>query len=159
MIWEFDLWDKLGVFPCDAVNGSPAIAGDVLYVQTSNGVDRNMGPAKELQRKFPAPHTPNLIALDKQTGRLVATDDLAIADRILHGQWSSVSLGEVAGRKLVFFGGGDGRLYAFETLASAPEQPVKLKTVWSFDCIPLEYRNYGGLNPVSHYCLGDKRCR
>ena len=159
VIWEFDLWDKLGVFPCDAVNGSPAIAGDVLYVQTSNGVDRNMGPAKELQRKFPAPHAPNLIALDKQTGRLVATDDLAIADRILHGQWSSVSLGEVAGRKLVFFGGGDGRLYAFETLASAPEQPVKLKTVWSFDCIPPEYRSYGGLDAVSHYCLGDKRCR
>jgi hypothetical protein len=27
VIWEYDLWDKLGVFPCDAVNGSPAIDG------------------------------------------------------------------------------------------------------------------------------------
>ena len=102
---------------------------------------------------------PNLMVFDKKTGRLVATDALAIADRILHGQWSSVSLGEVAGRKLVFFGAGDGRCYAFEALASAPAEPVKLKTVWSYDCIPPEYRSYGGLDPVSHYCLGDRRTR
>jgi outer membrane protein assembly factor BamB len=158
VVWEYDLWDKLGVFPCDAANGSPAIDGDFLYVQTSNGVDRNMGPAKELKRKIPAPNAPNLIVLEKKTGRLVATDDLNIADRILHGQWSSVSLGLVAGRKLVFFGGGDGRCYAFEALRSVPEKMAKLKIVWSFDCIPPEYRSYGGLDAVSYYCLGDKRC-
>ena len=158
VIWEYDMWDQLGVFPCDAVNGSPAIDGDFLYVQTSNGVDRNMGPAKELKRKFPAPKAPNLIVLEKKTGRLVATDDLQIAESILHGQWSSVSLGKVAGQKLVFFGGGDGRCYAFEALSSASEKPVKLKTIWSCDCIPPEYRSYGGLDAVSHYCLGDKRC-
>ena len=118
-----------------------------------------MGPAKELKRKFPAPNAPNLVVLDKKTGRLVATDELAIAERILHGQWSAVSLGKVAGRKLVFFGAGDGRCYAFEALASAPDRPVKLKTVWSYDCIPPEYRSYGGLDAVSHYCLGDKRCK
>lgn len=159
VIWEFDLWDKLGVFPCDAVNGSPVIDGDLLYVQTSNGVDRNMGPAKEVKRKIPAPNAPNLIVLDKKSGRLVATDGLAIAEHILHGQWSSVSLGNVAGRRLVFFGAGDGRCYAFEALSSVPEKPVKLKTVWSYDCIPPEYRSYGGMDAVSHYCLGDKRCR
>jgi outer membrane protein assembly factor BamB len=159
VVWEYDLWDKLGVFPCDAVNGSPAIDGDFLYVQTSNGVDRNMGPIKEQKRKIPAPNAPNLVVLDKKTGRLVATDDLAIAERILHGQWSAVSLGKVAGRKLVFFGAGDGRCYAFEALASASDRPVNLKTVWSYDCIPPEYRSYGGLDAVSHYCLGDKRCK
>ncbi len=158
VVWEYDLWDELGVFPCDAVNGSPALDGDWLYVQTSNGVDRNMGPAKELKRKIPAPNAPNLVVLDKKTGRLVATDGLAIAEQILHGQWSAVALGEVAGRTLVFFGAGDGRCYAFEALASASEKPVKLKTVWSYDCIPSEYRSYGGLDPVSHFCLGDKRC-
>jgi outer membrane protein assembly factor BamB len=157
VVWEYDLWDQLGVFPCDAANGSPAINGDLLYVQTSNGVDRNMGAAKEQKRKIPAPKAPNLVVLEKKTGRLVATDDLAIAERILHGQWSAVSLGEVAGRKLVFFGAGDGRCYAFEALASAPAKPVKLKTVWSYDCIPPEYRSYGGLDAVSHYCRGDRR--
>jgi outer membrane protein assembly factor BamB len=159
VIWEYDMIDKLGVFPCDAANGSPAVAGDLLYVQTSNGVDRNMGPAMELKRKLPAPQAPNLIVLEKKTGRLVATDGLAIAERILHGQWSAVSLGEVAGRKLVFFGGGDGRCYAFEALESVSEGLVKLKTVWSYDCIPPEYRSFGGLDAVSHYCLGDKRTR
>ncbi len=157
VIWEYDLWDKLGVFPCDAANGSPVIDGDLLYVQTSNGVDRNMAPEMELKRKLPAPNAPNLVVLDKMTGRLVATDGLAIADRILHGQWSSPSLGQVAGRKLVFFGGGDGRCYAFEALNTAPEPPARLKTVWSYDCIPPEYRSYDGLDALSHYCLGDKR--
>lgn len=159
VVWEYDLWDKLGVFPCDAANGSPAIDGDLLYVQTSNGVDRNMAVAREKQRRIPAPNAPNLVVLEKKTGRLVATDDLAIAERILHGQWAAVSLGEVAGRKEVFFGAGDGRCYAFEALASAPEKPVKLHTIWSYDCIPAEYRSYGDLDPVSHYRLGDKRCK
>jgi outer membrane protein assembly factor BamB len=159
VVWEYDLWDQLGVFPCDAANGSPALDGDLLYVQTSNGVDRNMGAAKEQKRKIPAPNAPNLVVLEKKTGRLVATDPLAIAERILHGQWSAVSLGEIAGRKLVFFGAGDGRCYAFEALASLAEKEksVKLKTVWSYDCIPPEYRSYGGLDPVSHYCRGDRR--
>jgi len=157
VVWEYDLWDKLGVFPCDAANGSPAIDGALLYVQTSNGVDRNMGAAKEQKRKIPAPNAPNLVVLEKRTGRLVATDDLAIAERILHGQWSAVSLGAVAGRKLVFFGAGDGRCYAFEALESAPENPLKLKTVWSYDCIPPEYRSFGGSDAVSYYCRGDKR--
>ncbi len=157
VIWECDMWDKLGVFPCDAANGSPVIDGDFLYVQTSNGIDHNMDPYKEKYRKMPAPHAPNVIVLEKKTGRLVATDDEPIAQRMLHGQWSSLSLGEVAGRKLVFFGGGDGFCYAFAALSSVPETPVKLKTVWWYDCNPPEYKFFGDLDWVTYYCLGDKR--
>ena len=157
VLWEFDLCDKFGVFPCDAANGSPVIDGDLLYVQTSNGVDRNMEPAKELRRKVPAPQAPNLIVLDKRTGRLVATDDAPIASRLLHGQWSSPSLGTVAGRKLVFYGGGDGFCYAFAALPSVPDKPVKLETAWFCDCVPPEYKATGDLDPVSYYVLGDKR--
>ena len=73
------MWDKLGVFPCDAANGSPVIDGDLLYVTTSNGIDHNMDPYKEKNRKIPAPDAPNLIVLEKKTGRLVATDDTPIA--------------------------------------------------------------------------------
>jgi outer membrane protein assembly factor BamB len=120
-------------------------------------VDRNMAPDKEGQRKIRAPNAPNLVVLDKKTGRLVATDGLAIAAHILHGQWSSVTLGRVRGRRLAFFGAGDGRCYAFEALTTMPSQQVKLKTVWSYDCIPPEYRSYGGLDAVSYYTLGDKR--
>jgi outer membrane protein assembly factor BamB len=159
VVWNFDMQEKAGAFPCDAANGSPLIDGDLLYVQTSNGVDRNTfsDPRKEENRKFPAPDAPNVIVLDKRTGRLVATDNTRITDNLLHGQWSSLSLGKVGARKLVFFGGGDGWCYAFEALASVPENPVRLKTIWSYDCIPPEYKAAAGEARITHYCLGDKR--
>lgn len=157
VVWTFDMWDRLGVFPCDAANGSVIIDGDLLYVNTSNGIDRNMDPYKEKTRPFPAPNAPNVIVLEKHTGRLVATDATAIAKNMLHGQWSSISLGTVGGRKLAFFGGGDGLCYAFETLRSVPEKQERLNTVWSYDCIPPEYKKLGGLDWVTVYCMGDKR--
>jgi len=153
--------EKVGAFPCDAANGSPLIDGDLLYVQTSNGIDRNSfsDPQKEKHRKFPAPNAPNVIALDKRTGRLVATDQTRITDNLLHGQWSSLSLGEVSGKRLLLFGGGDGCCYAFEALARVPDEPVRLKTVWWYDCIPLEYKAAAGDDKITHYCLGDKRVK
>ena len=157
VIWEYDMWDKLGVFPSDAANSSPVIDGDLIYVITSNGIDHNMDARKEKFRKMPAPHAPNVIVLEKQTGRLVATDDAPVAPRMLHGQWSSLALGTVAGRKLLFFGAGDGFCYAFETLSAVPEKPVKLRTVWSYDCNPPEYKTCEGLDWVTHYCMGDRR--
>ena len=33
VVWVFDMEEKLGVFPCDAANGSPIIDGDLLYVR------------------------------------------------------------------------------------------------------------------------------
>jgi len=160
VVWKYDMWEKLGVFPCDACNGSPLIIGDLLYVITSNGVDRNTfrDPGREIHRKIPAPQAPNLIVLDKRDGRLVATDDAPIMPHILHGQWSSPSSGVVDGRKLVFFAGGDGVCYAFEALAAVPEKPVRLRTVWSYDCIPAEYKAAGGADWITSYCLGDRRC-
>ena len=157
VIWEYDMWDQLGVFPCDAANGSPVICGDVLYVTTSNGIDHNMEAAKEKDRKMMAPQAPNVIALDKRTGRLLATDDAPVAPRLLHGQWSSLALGSLGGRKLLFFGAGDGFCYALETLAAVPEKPVKLKTVWFYDCNPPQYKACDGLDWVTRYCMGDKR--
>src|SRR5512133_771707 len=153
--------ERVGAFPCDAANGSPLIDGDLLYVQTSNGVDRNSfsDPQKEKRRKFPAPDAPNVIVLDKRTGRLVATDGLRLADTLLHGQWSALSMGKVAGRNLLFFGAGDGSCYAFEALARLPNEPTMLKTVWTYDCIPPEYRAAAGDDRITHYCLGDKRVK
>ena len=161
VVWMYGMEEKAGVFPCDTANGSPIIDGDLLYVSTSNGIDRNSfsDPAKEKNRKFPAPNAPNVIVLDKRTGRLVATDDLHIADTLLHGQWSSLSMAKVGGRKLLFFGAGDGCCYAFEALASVPKQPVRLKTVWWYDCIPPEYKAAAGEDRITHYCLGDRRVK
>ncbi len=67
--------------------------------------------------------------------------------------------GRAGGRKLVFYGGGDGRCYAFEALAALPANPVRLRTVWSCDCVPPEYKGTGRRDPVTYYCLGDRRVR
>lgn len=160
-IWTFDMYGNknVGSRPSDASNGSPLIDRDLLYVPTSNGIDRWNGVALDIDssRQSAAPDAPNLIVLDKHTGRLLARDATPIAANILHGQWSSPSMGEVNGRKLIFFGGGDGTCYAFQALATVPKEPVTLKTAWWIDCIPPEYRLFKGMASFVHYCLGDQR--
>ncbi|MHC4205722.1 MAG: outer membrane protein assembly factor BamB family protein, partial [Planctomycetota bacterium] len=76
--------------------------------------------------------------LDKATGRLVAQDDEKIGPRIFHSTWSSPALGKVNGRTLVFFCGGDGVCYAFDTVKGIPAADAvqKLKRLWRFDCDP-----------------------
>lgn len=148
ILWVYDMIGQLGVWPQDAANCSVLVHGELLYVCTSNGVDRS-------HVKVPSPLAPSLIALDKRTGRLVAEDDEKIGTRLLHGLWSSPSLGLVSGRPLVFHGGGDGVCYAFEALDRVPREPVKLRKVWSFDCNPPEYRFPGGKPAV--YLAGDVR--
>ena len=135
--WRYDIMRELNVWPQDAANCSVLVHGDLVYACTSNGVDRS-------HVRVPSPLAPSLIALDKKTGRLAAVDDEKIGMRLFHGQWSSPSLGVVNGRPLVFFGAGDGVVYAFEALARVPDRPVFLKKIWSFDCNPPEYKIVGG---------------
>jgi len=160
IVWLFDIWN-LGVRPADACDCSVLIHGDLLYVGTSNGVDRDADARKHDEfRKPPAPLAPSLIVLEKKTGRLVAVDDAGIGPRLLHGQWSSPSLGKVGDRTFIYYGGGDGVCYAFEALAAVPEpgpQPLKLKTAWSCDCNPPEYKNFGDSDLITHYSRGDRR--
>ncbi len=161
VIWSFDMCaDKaVGSRPSDACNGSPLIDGDLLYVTTANGVDRiiTVPIAEDAGRRCFAPNAPTLIVLDKRTGRFLARDTAPTAANMLHGQWSSPSMGTVQGRKLVFLRGGDGKCYAFEALAAVPKEPVTLKTTWWVDCNPPEYRSFGGMDMIVHYTLGDKR--
>jgi len=160
-VWTFDMLkdENVGAVMCDASNCSPLIDGDVLYVATANGVDRRPSTpiAEDAARRCLAPNAPNLIALDKRSGRFVAKDAVPIVNNMLHGQWSSPSLGVVRGRKMVFFGGGDGMLYAFKALAKVPEEPVTLEPVWWLDCIPPEYRPSPEVDMLTEYCLGDRR--
>jgi outer membrane protein assembly factor BamB len=143
ILWKLDLIHDLDIWVQDAANCSILVHGDFLYVCTSNGVDRS-------HTHVPRPLAPSLIVLDKKTGRLVASDDEHIGTRLFHGQWSSPSLGVVNGKPLVFFGGGDGVLYAFEPLTSMPKTPVKLKKVFSYDCNPPEYKVVNG-RPVAYF--------
>ena len=82
------------------------------------------------------PDGPSLMVMDKETGKVVARDAERIGPMVFHATWSGPSLGEVGGKKLVFFGGGDGVMYAFETFGDTPPADGKLKRVWKFDCDP-----------------------
>jgi outer membrane protein assembly factor BamB len=136
IIWRFDMIGGLDNAPHDATNCNILMSGDMLYVNTSNGVHRIPG------EPTPKPDAPTLIVLNKKTGKLVAQDGCKIGHRTFHGNWSSPSLGKVAGKKLIFMGGGDGFLYAFEPPKTDPkaEKPAVFKSVWKFDCNPQEYK-------------------
>ena len=150
ILWTYDLWTEVRTRPADTFSNAALIDGDILYISSCNGIERWPGwygkPAAP-----PNPDAPNLIALDKRTGRLLATDTERIGHAMLHGQWSPPSLGEVNGKRLVFYGGGDGLCYAFEALGGVPQEPVKLRKVWSYDCNLPEYKGIG----VHNYSLGD----
>ena len=133
IIWRYDMMDELGVFPHNASNCSVLIVGDVVYACTSNGQDWT-------HSNIPSPGSPSLIALNKKTGELVGEDDAHIGPRIFHGQWSSPSSAIVNGKPLIFFGGGDGFCYAFDAKPQKQDDSNFLKTVWSYDCNPPEYK-------------------
>ena len=149
IIWVFDMIKDLPVWPQDVASSSILVHGDLLYVNTSNGVDRT-------HDRVPLPLAPSLIVMDKKTGRVVAADDEKIGTRLFHGLWSSPSKGVVNGKMQIFYGGGEGVVYAFEALAGVPTQPAKLKKVWSFDCNPPHYKVGKDGKPIK-YRDGDKR--
>lgn len=131
ILWVYDMIDELGVFPHNASDCAPLVVGDSVFVNTSNGQDWS-------HSNIPSPNAPSLISLDKNTGQLLGEDDAKIGPRILHGQWSSPSSGNVNGRDLVFFGAGDGVLYAFDAKPVKEDDIDYLKTVWKFDANPPE---------------------
>ncbi len=131
ILWLFDIPRQAGTWPHDGAHGSILIDGEFLYVNTSNGLDNT-------HKVIRCPDGPSLIVLDKETGRLLARDREGIGPRIFHSTWSPPALGVVNGRKLIFFCGGDGVVYAFEPLQAAPPEGeiATLKRVWRFDCDP-----------------------
>jgi outer membrane protein assembly factor BamB len=137
IIWKYDMIDELGVFPHNASNCSVLIVDDIVYACTSNGQDWT-------HSNIPAPFAPTFIALDKKTGEFLAEDDAKISQRIFHGQWSSPSVANVNGRKLILFGGGDGWCYAFDPKPVKEGDTTVLKTAWKFDCNPPEYKAKDG---------------
>lgn len=131
IIWLTDLRTAAGVRPHDSAHGSILLDGPFLYVNTSNGLNSKHDGVEK-------PDAPSLVVLDKATGRLVARDREPIGPRIFHSTWSSPAMGDVNGRKLVFFCGGDGVCYAFDALSphDASSEVTGLQCVWRFDCDP-----------------------
>ncbi|MBN1418024.1 MAG: PQQ-binding-like beta-propeller repeat protein [Planctomycetes bacterium] len=131
IIWLFDMASGARTHQHDAAHGSILIDGPFLYTCTSNGVTNKHEQSRD-------PDAPSLIVVEKATGRYVARDREGMSPRTIHSTWSSPSLAEVGGKRLVFFGGGDGVCYAFEALREAPPpgEVATLKRVWRFDCDP-----------------------
>lgn len=134
IVWLFDLTTGAGIWPHDAAHSSILVHGDYLYLNTGTGVDNT-------HKRIRTPDAPSLVVLNKHTGRLVARDDEHMATNIFHCTWSSPSMGTVNGRPLVFFAGGDGVVYAFETIgtvrpSASKSAPSTLRKVWQFDFDP-----------------------
>ncbi len=143
IIWKYDMMDELGVFPHNASNCSITAVGDVLFVCTSNGQDWT-------HVNIPSPLSPSFIAIDKKTGQLLGEDNAEIGPRILHGQWTSPSVGTVNGKKQVYFGGGDGVLYALDTTPTKEGDSSFIKKIWWFDAVPEEYKKDKSGKPIKY---------
>jgi outer membrane protein assembly factor BamB len=125
VIWSFDMMKELGVRQHNMCSCSVTSIGNLLLVNTSNGVD-------ESDTKVPAPAAPSFIALDKISGKL-AWADSSPGSNILHGQWSSPAVAIVDGLPQAIFAGGDGWVYSF--LGKATDD-AKAKLLWKFDANP-----------------------
>jgi outer membrane protein assembly factor BamB len=125
VVWKVSMMKELGTSQHNMCACSVTIVGDTLFVNTGNGVDDG-------HVAIPAPHAPSFIALDKKTGKLLWKDE-SPGTKILHGQWSSPSYAVIKGRAQIFFGGGDGWLYAFDP---AGDGKGNSKLLWKFDCNP-----------------------
>jgi len=125
VVWVLDLMKELGVRQHNMAACSVTAFGDILLVNTSNGVD-------ESHEKIPAPDAPSFIAVDRNTGKVLWTDN-SPGRNILHGQWSSPAWAVVNGQPQVFFAGGDGWLYSFDPRGDGRGHS---KLLWKFDCNP-----------------------
>jgi outer membrane protein assembly factor BamB len=143
IVWIFDMIKELGVVPHNMTSGSATSAGDLLFVNTSNGADQD-------HINVPAPQAPSFIALDKNTGKLIWADS-SPGGNILDGQWSSPAYAVLGGVPQVIFPGGDGCIYSFRATQPSPSASLRAPTegwsgegrnypkpelLWKFDCNP-----------------------
>jgi outer membrane protein assembly factor BamB len=124
-IWVFDMMGELGISQHNMCSCSVTAWGDILFVNTSNGLD-------ESHINIPAADAPSFIAMDKNTGKVLWTDG-SPGLNILHGQWSSPTVGEMGGVVQAIFGGGDGWVYSF---AANEGKDGKPELLWKFDANP-----------------------
>ena len=124
VVWKLDMMKALGVSQHNMCSCSLTSAGDMLFVNTSNGVD-------EGHVNLPAENAPTFLCIKRSTGEVIWTDSSPGAN-VLHGQWSSPAYAVIDGEAQVIFGAGDGWLYGF----AAAGENGKSKMLWKFDCNP-----------------------
>jgi outer membrane protein assembly factor BamB len=142
IIWTTNMIDECGVFPHNITSSSVLVAGDRLWVSTSNGVDYG-------HVETPAPFAPSLIVLDSRSGAVLGEEDSGLSQRIFHCNWSSPAYLRSEGLELCIFGGPDGWVYAFAPEFVERDGRKIIKEVWRFDCNPPEYRMKDG-QPIKY---------
>jgi outer membrane protein assembly factor BamB len=139
VLWMFDTMEEVGNFPHNLANCSPTFYDNLLFISTGNGQD-------ESHVNIPSPKAPSLVVIDINTGKEV-WEDASPGDRILHGQWSTPSVGMIGGVLQVVHGQGDGWVRGFEAKTG--------KKLWEFDTNPKDSvwpktRNEVIATPVIH---------
>jgi len=127
VIWRLDMMRQLGVSQTYQSCSSVTLIGDLVLLNTGNGVD-------ESHQNIPAPGAPSFLAVNRHTGHVVWSD--ASPDKnILGGECPSTSpaVGVLGGVLQAIFAGADGWLYAFDVRAMEQGRTVVL---WKFDCNP-----------------------
>jgi outer membrane protein assembly factor BamB len=160
IIWRYNMIEELGIFPHNITAGSPLVIGDIIYLNTSNGVTYD-------HTDLPSPKSPALVALNRKIAErsgvkpseiLVGEEASGISRRIFHGAWTGPAWAEVGGKGVLVYGGPDGFCYSFDP------NPVKdadgfgiFPERWKHDCDPAELRYKGGdrSQPIKYASLGD----
>ncbi|MCE9548013.1 MAG: PQQ-binding-like beta-propeller repeat protein [Planctomycetia bacterium] len=142
VIWVLDMMKQLGVSQHNMAACSVTTVGDLLLVNTGNGVD-------ESHIVIPAPNAPTFIVVDKNTGKVLWTDK-SPGLNILHGQWSSPAYAVLGGVPQMIFGGGDGWLYSFKLLDASGHSEL----LWKFDCNPKESKYILGGRSTRNHIIG-----
>lgn len=149
IIWGYDMRSELGVFPHNITSSSVTVSGKYVFASTSNGVDWS-------HINVPAPYSPCFVALDKETGELVAEEASGIGERTMHCNWSSPAFSkDVGGDPTVVFGAGDGFTYGFHSDQFDEEKDGDetfnlLQELWKVDCCPKEYRVDEAGEPIKY---------
>ncbi|GIX00354.1 MAG: hypothetical protein KatS3mg111_3686 [Pirellulaceae bacterium] len=142
VVWSFNMMRELGVSQHNMASCSVTSAGNLLFVNTSNGVD-------EGHISLPAESAPSFICLNRETGELIWADN-SPGKNVLHGQWSSPAYDVLGGVPQVLFGGGDGWLYSFD----ARGDNGKAKLLWKFDCNPKDSVYVLGGSATRNHIIG-----
>ncbi len=148
ILWRFDLLHEANAWCYNALNQAPLVRGDYLYVNTGSvfGIhsDGSQIPinAWEKSNGRKIQDSPDLIVLDKNTGKLLALEKEGLFRAAFHGVHASPTLARVNGKDLIIFGAGNGTCWAFEAdFAPGPDGgPGALKVAWKFN--PLDPANY-----------------
>ena len=120
IVWRLDMMETLGVHQHNLANSSPVMYENLVFISTANGQD-------ESHVNIPSPRAPALIAVDKTTGE-VLWEDNSVGGNILHGQWSTPTVGEIGGVLQVVHAQGDGWVRGFNWKTG--------EKLWEFDTNP-----------------------